>query len=79
MICSLLGFLTLGVRRHAIGGELGGPRNAAYGSSAFLVFLWVMYVVLSIIQAQGSEPVDMDHYPYPVPGVAAKPAGPNLR
>lgn len=75
VICSLLGFLTIGVRRHACGGELGGARKTAYASSGFLVFLWVLYVVLSIIQAQTSTKVDMDNYPYPEPGSAAASTG----
>jgi hypothetical protein len=63
------------VRRHVCGGELGGARNSAYASSAFLVFLWTMYITLSIIQAQGAIPIDMDHYPFEAPkGVLTKPA-----
>jgi len=55
IICSLLGFLVLGVRRNVVGGELGGPKKTAYASSAFLVFLWVMYVTLSILHAAGNK------------------------
>lgn len=55
IICSLLGFLTLAVRRNACGGELGGEKKSAYASSAFLVFLWVLYITLSIIHATGGK------------------------
>ena len=47
MVCSLLGFITLAVRRNVIGGELGGPKKSAYASSAFLVFLWFVYIILA--------------------------------
>ncbi|EDV48316.1 sodium/calcium exchanger 3 isoform X2 [Drosophila erecta] len=34
-----------------IGAELGGPRNSKYISAAILVFLWVFYVVICILEA----------------------------
>jgi len=33
--------------------ELGGPRVAKYLSAAFFLFLWVLYIVLSILQCYG--------------------------
>jgi len=57
VICSLICFFVLGLRRKVYGGELGGPRTAAYISSAFLVFLWLTYITLSTIKAtSGKEP-----------------------
>ena len=54
MACSVTCFMILGVRRIFIGGELGGPRASAYASAVILVFLWFLYVILSIIKALDS-------------------------
>lgn len=51
VICSVICFIVLGVRRKVIGGELGGPRSSAYASAAFLISLWIIYITLSIIKA----------------------------
>lgn len=51
LFCSVLAFICLIVRRRVIGGELGGPKSSAYASSAFFIFLWILYVVMSIIKA----------------------------
>jgi len=51
MCCSVGGFAILGTRRCVVKGELGGDKKTAYASSAVLVFLWIIYVVLSIIKA----------------------------
>jgi len=48
-------FITLAVRRQVIGGELGGPKNTAYASAAFLISLWVIYIVLSILKATAKK------------------------
>jgi len=55
VVCSLVCFLILGVRRCVIGGELGGPRNSAYASAAMLIGLWLIYVILSIIKATSGQ------------------------
>lgn len=55
LVCSIIGFIILGVRRIKIGGELGGPRGSALASSFLLVALWVTYIVLSIIKATSSK------------------------
>ena len=55
IICSLVCFLILGLRRCIVGGELGGPRTSAYASSVALVFLWFIYVTLSIIKATSKK------------------------
>ena len=36
--------------------ELGGPRMPKLLSAAFLVFLWLIYILLSILQAYGHIP-----------------------
>jgi Ca2+/Na+ antiporter len=55
LICSVICFIVLAVRRVVIGGELGGPKNTAYASSAFLISLWVIYIVLSILKATAKK------------------------
>jgi len=37
------------VRRWAVGAELGGPALVARMSSAFLVLLWIVYIVSAVI------------------------------
>ncbi|XP_037087435.1 sodium/calcium exchanger 1-like [Pollicipes pollicipes] len=45
------------LRRHRrVGGELGGPRCAKIASSLFLFTLWVVYVVVSALEAYGIVP-----------------------
>lgn len=56
LVCSMLCFLTLGIRRKVFDGELGGPRTSANASCVWLIFLWVMYVVLSILKAVADWP-----------------------
>jgi len=53
--CSLIAFCVLFARRKFIGGELGGPRNSALASCAFLISLWLTYIVLSIIKATSAK------------------------
>jgi len=48
----------LRIRRTLFDGELGGPPLAKFGSAAVLVFLYVLYSVLSIIKAS-SDAVDV--------------------
>jgi solute carrier family 8 (sodium/calcium exchanger) len=49
--CALICVITLLVRRSVLGGELGGGPTGRYGTLAFLVSLWILYIVLSILQA----------------------------
>mmetsp|Transcript_53252 Transcript_53252/g.84682 ORF Transcript_53252/g.84682 Transcript_53252/m.84682 type:complete len:744 (+) Transcript_53252:1-2232(+) len=44
-------FLLL-IRRSLYGGELGGPAFASKRDSVFLVFLWLIYIVLSILKSK---------------------------
>jgi len=51
VICSVICFAVLLIRRSVIGGELGGPKSSAYASMFFLIGLWLTYIVLSILKA----------------------------
>lgn len=55
MVCSIICFTILALRRCFVGGELGGPKMSAYASSFILVFLWFTYIVLSIIKATSTS------------------------
>jgi len=46
-ICAVVCIFLLLLRRKFFGGELGGPTIPKFASSAFLVFLWFIYVGLS--------------------------------
>lgn len=55
-ICAILGLGLILLRRFipAFGkSELGGPNVGKYASSAFLVTLWILYVVISSLQTYG--------------------------
>lgn len=51
LMTSLTCFLVLGIRRCALGGELGGSGIVKYGSAIFLMSLWVVYVTFSTLKA----------------------------
>ena len=51
--CAVVAICLLILRRFVVGAELGGPAVFKYLSAAFLVFLWVLYVLLSSLQAYG--------------------------
>ena len=51
IVCALLCVILLLARRKIVGGELGGGTTGRYGSAFFLVFLWIVYIVMSILQA----------------------------
>lgn len=49
---ALIAILIMMLRRHqSIGGELGGPRIPKILTTAFLIFLWVFYVLMSTLEA----------------------------
>ncbi|GFS07619.1 sodium/calcium exchanger 3 [Elysia marginata] len=51
-ICGTACFIFLVARRKFMGGELGGQKKVTkYLSSAFLVVLWVIYILLSSLKA----------------------------
>lgn len=48
---ALVTIAVLLIRRHrCVGGELGGPKIPKYITSAFLFFLWIMYLLLSTLE-----------------------------
>jgi solute carrier family 8 (sodium/calcium exchanger) len=49
--CSLVCFGILTMRRIIIGGELGGPAFSKYLTASMCVSLWVIYIVMSILNA----------------------------
>ena len=51
IICAVLCIICLLVRRWKVGGELGGEKNGRTLSLIFLVFLWFVYIVMSVLQA----------------------------
>lgn len=51
LIVACICFMVLIGRRIIIGGELGGPYKSKVASCAFLVFLWVVYIIMSILNA----------------------------
>ena len=51
IICAVLCIACLLVRRRAVGGELGGSRNGRILSLIFLVSLWLLYIIMSVLQA----------------------------
>lgn len=49
--CALVALLLLHIRRTSCGGELGGPFALKWVSGAFFVFLWLLYVFFSAVEA----------------------------
>jgi len=48
--CALTCIVFLMVRRYTVGGELGGGQVGRTASCVFLVFLWLVYITMSILQ-----------------------------
>jgi solute carrier family 8 (sodium/calcium exchanger) len=53
-ICAGMALGLLAVRRRHFGGELGGPRTAKFLSTGFLVTLWFVYILMSILNVKGA-------------------------
>lgn len=54
LFCSMavIAIIILMVRRNkAIGGELGGPKCAKYVTASLLFGLWIIYLVMSTLEA----------------------------
>ena len=51
VIAAALGIVLLMVRRKVVGGELGGSFRGRLASAVVLVTLWVVFILLSILQA----------------------------
>lgn len=49
--CALVCVVCLLTRRALVGGELGGGKNGRLGSMIFLISLWMIYIMMSILQA----------------------------
>jgi len=49
IFCAFLCILLLVVRRFVVGGELGGSPLGRVASAAFLVSLWLFYIIMGII------------------------------
>ena len=58
IICAVMCIITLLIRRWKVGGELGGTKNGRTMSLIFLASLWLLYIIMSVLQAYevgGSE------------------------
>ena len=51
LIVAVMCFIILILRRCIVGGELGGPTASKYASAAMCIFLWVLYITVSTLQA----------------------------
>lgn len=51
---AVFAFAILMLRRHpSVGGELGGPKRMKYLSSGLLFGLWILYLLISTLEAYG--------------------------
>lgn len=51
LIVAVLCFILLILRRIFIGGELGGPKTSKYATAIVCFFLWIVYILMSTLQA----------------------------
>lgn len=51
IICAIMCIIVLLARRKVVGGELGGEENGRKATLAFLSSLWLIYILMSILQA----------------------------
>eukprot|EP00249_Psilotum_nudum_P011564 c23245_g1_i1 orf=568-2034(-) len=49
LVTSILCIAALVARRYFFGGELGGPQKWAWASSAYILFLWIIFLVVSCL------------------------------
>ena len=49
--CAVVCIIVLLIRRKVVGGELGGSHSGRALSAAILISLWMIYILLSILQA----------------------------
>lgn len=52
-IFAISAIVVLMLRRYFVGGVLGGPMKYKLPTTVYLVFLWIMYVLLSSLEAYG--------------------------
>ena len=50
LVCSVFCFVILGLRRCAVGGELGGPEPTRTVTAILCFLLWIVYLVVSFCQ-----------------------------
>lgn len=60
LIVAVCCFIILIGRRVVVGGELGGPHASKTASCAVLICLWVVYLVFSILNAEGILVMDLE-------------------
>lgn len=53
LVVAILCFIVLIIRRVVVGGELGGPKLSKYISACICIFLWIVYIFMSTLQAYG--------------------------
>lgn len=58
VICAVLCVVTLVIRRYTVKGELGGSDTGRAISALFLISLWFLYIIMSILQAYGVAGLD---------------------
>jgi Ca2+/Na+ antiporter len=51
--CAIVCIFTLVARRYIVGGELGGSQMGRAASATFLCFLWLFYIIISVLQTYG--------------------------
>jgi len=61
--CALTCIMFLMIRRYAVGGELGGGAIGRTLSCIFLIFLWFVYIVMSILQNPSVGAIDVTPTP----------------
>lgn len=56
-----IGLIFLCLRRKIVGGELGGSPTGRLGGAIFMISLWVIYLLFSILQTVGAlgKPEDL--------------------
>ena len=55
LVCCVIGFVILIIRRTCVGGELGGAQPCKGISFFLFVSLWVFYITMCTMRAYGSE------------------------
>jgi len=52
---AIVALVVIRMKRIMVGGELGGPKNHNVPIAAFIIGLWVLYIILSIINAASPD------------------------
>lgn len=51
VVCAIIAIIILMIRRHLVGGELGGSKSGRTISAIGMVSLWIIYIMMSIFQS----------------------------